>query len=229
MAQSEVSCIKLARQTSTGESSRVDDVTGDNSDKWFPFKKPFISFMNIPPDLVCESLNNYLGAHLEGTALDTVGQETNGFLKYMPLIENFEHLCMSQFIKITEQLYSGITYDSNVDTLFRDYQDLHLMLKDFKAELDPRPMIAFILRSLPESLLAAKSVIGLREKCTLEEARVIIPPLISSTCGLPLGLDRSSCYHPSLIKVVGRETTYRRLPHPNARNAGSKTTLQRKV
>ena len=192
--------LRLADRQRTSSSVKLDykgrKFTGDDADKWFSFKKRIISFMNLssisrddlagfarsyrvdstfrPPNLVCESLNNYLGAHLEGTALDLVGQETNGFLKYMRLIERFEHLRMSRFIKITEQLYSGVTYDNNVDKLFREYQDLNLMLKDFKAELDPRLMIALILRSLPESFLSAKSVIGLREDCTLEEARAII-------------------------------------------------------
>ena len=168
---------------------------GVHENDWFRFKKNLLSFLgnfgvsrddiatyvaayrddgSIPRSFICDKIREFLSAHLIDEALDMLDGEADGFKQFMILMNRFEHLRLSRFMDISEKLYSGVSFDNSIDKLFRDYRDLNLMLNDFGAKLDHRLLIAYILRALPDSFLQAKSMIGMKDECTLDEARSIL-------------------------------------------------------
>ena len=128
----------------------------------------------LPPELMRDKIRKFFSAHLVDEASDIVDGEPDGFRQFMLLLKRFEHLRLGRFTQPYEKLIVGVVYQNSIDKLFRDFRDIALMLKDWGTTLDDRQLIAFILRTLPETFLAAKSLIDIKTNCTLEEARSIL-------------------------------------------------------
>lgn len=128
----------------------------------------------LPPVAVCSAMARFFLTALRGEALEIVSGEKNGFVSYMKLIERFDHLRMSRFSKISQKIANGVVFENNLDKLFREYKELNLQLRDWKASIDDRLLLTHILRVLPESYGAAKAMIGLRTDITLVEAKSIL-------------------------------------------------------
>ena len=169
---------------------------GKVEDEWFRFKQGLIAYMAnfglsrsklaehvanyrsdpsvIPVKHIRDRIREFLTAHLLDEALDMVDGESDGFRQYMILVERFEHLRLGRYLRICEKLFHGITYQNNMDSLFKQFTDLNLMLKDFGGEVDHRLLIAHILKVLPASFVTAKAHISMLTECSLEQAKTIL-------------------------------------------------------
>ena len=111
---------------------------------------------------------------LRREALSITNEFPDGFDAYLGLLERFEPKRMSRYTEIVRKMFGGLNFKANIDEHFRQYEELNDQLEQFESKMSDRYLIVCITNSLPDKYINAKTAIGLKEDCSLAEAKSII-------------------------------------------------------
>ena len=171
--------------------------SGDDAD-WIGFKRQLISYMNgrgvsretmksyvadfrengtRPPPRVSTLLNSIFTTSLKREALSITNRHADAFDAYIALLKRYEPKRTTRLLGIINKLSGGLEFKKNLDEFFRQFDDLNEQLELFNATFKEPQLLACIVNSLPARYETAVSQIGVREDCSLEEAKAIIESL----------------------------------------------------